>query len=239
MVISDFFSIFAPDLSNKVMKRIVMALVCLMTMVIGINAQNWSLEAKQNAIRIVKCNLKAPSTFILTNAYGEKIPVAKMSATYMAERTEYDSVMHCRYASVVDSIEYIYSKETGVLLDSTKYESYKEIGIDSITYHKRVYPSCYRCDFYYEAQNSFGGMIQNRAVVYVTKNEIPSRFIDYDSRRVIVRKVSKRNVFKPVPVPSIKRIKTYIDETAFTYELSKEGVLNRLMKMVDRINSGK
>lgn len=207
-----------------------MVLACLMTMVIGVNAQNWSLEAKQNAIRIVKCNLKAPSTFILTNAYGEKIPVAKMSATYMAERIEYDSVMHCRYASVVDSIEYIYSKETGVLLDSTKYESYKEIGIDSITYHKRVYPSCYRCDFYYEAQNSFGGMVQNRAIVYVGKNQYVSRFIDYDSRMVIVYKVGKKNVFKPVSLPPIKRVKTYVSRKR-DKRVSKEDMIDVATKL--------
>ena len=107
------------------MKKLFMVLVCLMTMVLSGNAQGWSLQAKQNAVNTVRCRLKAPSTFILTDYYGNKIPVSKISATYMKEKIEYDSVFYGKDASIVDSIEYVLDK-TGKIVDSLVYTSYKK-----------------------------------------------------------------------------------------------------------------
>lgn len=195
------------------MKKIMLVIFCLVAMVLNVNAQNWSLEAKQNAVRAIKCKLKSPSSFVLTNQYGEKIPVSNIHAEYFGEKVEYDSIVYGKDASVIDSIEYICDKTSGKIIDSLVYTSYKTIGIDSIVYKKRVYFPCYKCVFYYEAQNSFGGMRQDFAVVYITKNEYVSRYLDYDSRRFTDYKIKTKHVSMLVPTPPIKRTKTFVGRT--------------------------
>ena len=198
------------------MKKLMMAIVCLMTTVISVNAQNnWSLQAKQNAVRIIKCTLKSPSSFILTNSFGEKIPVSEVSATYMGKEIEYDSIIYGKPSLITDSIEYIYDDKTKELIDSLVYTSNKYLitDIDSIIYYKRVYSPCYKCSFYYEAQNSYGGMTQEFAVVYVRKDEFVSKCLDYNYnyRKFIDYKIGKKtNGIKSPTLPKVKIIKTYM-----------------------------
>lgn len=190
------------------MKKLFMILVCLVA-TINVYSQNWSMEAKQNAVKAIRCKLKAPSTFVLTDYYGNKIPISKVNVEYLKGYVVYDSIMYGKDGSIVDSIEYIYDKQSNKLTDSLVYTSYKTIGIDSIEYYKWVYPPCYKCSFYYEAQNSFGGMMQGYAVVYITENEHISKFCEYNTRASTMVKIGKKDVFRAIHTPPIKIIKSY------------------------------
>lgn len=194
------------------MKKLIMVFVCLMA-IVSVSAQNWSMEAKHKAVKSIKCKLKAPSTFILTDCYGNKIPVSKILATYVCEKNIVDSIIYGKDDSVIDSIEYICDKKTGEVIDSLTYTSIKTVYIDSIEYYKWVYPACYKCTFYYEAQNSFGGMVQNFAVVYITKGAYVSKFTDYETRHetATMVKIGKKNVFKRTNTQPVKVINTYVE----------------------------
>lgn len=184
------------------MKRLIMAIVCLMTMVVSVNAQNWSLQAKQNAVKIIKSKLKSPSSFVLTNEYGERISVNKINAEYFKQEIEYDSIVCIDYEQVIDSIEYIYDYKNRII-DSLMYYSYRD-RIDSIVYYKKIYYPCYKCRFYYEAQNSYGGMVQDFAYVYVTKNAFISKYLDYEERPYLRKRISSKQVSeRPLQKPKI------------------------------------
>lgn len=58
------------------MKRLLWLIVCLMTMVLSVNAQKSNLlRIRQAAINFHKTTLKAPSTFILTDRYGNRVSI--------------------------------------------------------------------------------------------------------------------------------------------------------------------
>ena len=203
-----------------------MILVCLMAMAVSVNAQNWSLQAKQNAVKIIKSKLKSPSSFMLTDAYGNRIPLSKIRATYIHESIEYDSMVYYKDEFAIDSIIYICDKITNIIVDSLVYESYRNLMIDSVVYLKRVYPACYKCSFYYEAQNSYGGMVQDFATVYVEKNGCVSR--NYETYRYRTYKIGKKNVFKQLPNPPIKIKKVGLER------LSKINAMTTYHKILDK-----
>lgn len=210
------------------MKKILLLFACLMAMTVSVNAQNWSLQAKQNAVKIIKSKLKSPSSFILTDAYGNRIPLNKIRATYIHESIEYDSIVYYKDEFAIDSIIYICDKITNIIVDSLVYESYRNLMIDSVVYIKRVYPACYKCSFYYEAQNSYGGMVQDFAVVYVEKNEYVSRYFNYETCHYRTYKIGKKNVFKQLPNPPIKIKKVGLDR------LSKIRAMTAYDKIFDK-----
>ena len=210
-----------------------MTLVCLMTITMNANAQNMT-SLKQGAVNFIRENCKAPSTFILTNKLGIKIPTQSIKCETIKEHETYDSMYV--YGTVIDSIivckhnlgedpfhyrvenSISISLETGIYIGSlpkprlTKREAgfsfglwekeiikerNKEIRVDSFTfansykfafrdtlvykhkdkiigkkYMKYNYNTTYRFCFYYEAQNSMGGLVQNFAEVnYDTKTK--------------------------------------------------------------------
>ena len=72
------------------MKKVLWLIVCLMTMVVSVNAQNL-LKIKQMALNEYKSTLYAPSKFILTDYYGNRISVGQLKATYL--KAEYDTTI--------------------------------------------------------------------------------------------------------------------------------------------------
>ena len=71
------------------MRKVLWFIVCLMAMVVSVNAQNL-LKIKQMALNEYKSTLYAPSKFILTDYYGKRISVGQLKATYL--KAEYDTI---------------------------------------------------------------------------------------------------------------------------------------------------
>ena len=61
------------------MKKVLWLIVCLMTMVSSVNAQDYKdvkyRKIKEAAVKAFKSNLIAPSKFILANSNGEEITI--------------------------------------------------------------------------------------------------------------------------------------------------------------------
>lgn len=187
-----------------------MAIVCLMTM-ISVNAQGFREKAIKDAIKEVRLNLKAPSTFILTDAYGYKIPVSKVSATFLKEKVEYCTMACGEYVHTIDSIDYLYTVDS-VFVDSIVHTSYKH-SKDSIEYIKVIYPAQYKVSFFYEAQNSLGGMVQGHAEYYVTRDCVhSSRF--YYNKTLRTEKNPNVNVIND----NVKKTYSYIYKPKKTNE---------------------
>lgn len=80
------------------MKKFICVFVCLMTMVVSANAQNL-LKIKQLALNEFKQSLNAPSQFILTDKYGNRISVSQLDAAYL--KATYDTIKKYDCDSVV------------------------------------------------------------------------------------------------------------------------------------------
>ena len=78
------------QITIEIMKKVLWLIVCLMTMVVSVNAQNL-LKIKQMALNEYKSTLYAPSKFILTDYYGNRISVGQLKATYL--KAEYDTTI--------------------------------------------------------------------------------------------------------------------------------------------------
>lgn len=76
------------------MKKFIMALVCLMTMVVSANAQDYKdvkyHKIKEVAVKAFKSNLIAPSKFILADLNGEEITIDDLYVSVKEEKTEGD-----------------------------------------------------------------------------------------------------------------------------------------------------
>ena len=203
------------------MKKLIMAIVCLMTM-ISANAQNIN-EIKQGAVNFIKRTCKAPSTFILTDEYGNKISVNKINCFLEKGKITYDSVVissdlivdsvlyyktgHAN-GRVLKSVKHVYNKKYGedkesdvLIVDKNIFSNFKDYKYDSVVYShyeaaekayvKRIYNNTYKIYFCYEAQNSYGGMIQNRALIcydLVTKEYYTGWDVVYTTKQISITK---------------------------------------------------
>lgn len=86
------------------MKKFICVFVCLMTMVVSANAQNL-LKIKQLALNEFKQSLNAPSQFILTDKYGNRISVSQIPTKYYKAYVSLDTI--CFYNQ--DVIKYVCS----------------------------------------------------------------------------------------------------------------------------------
>ena len=63
------------QITIEIMKKVLWLIVCLMTMVLSVNAQDYKdvkyHKIKEAAVKAFKSNLIAPSKFILANSNGE------------------------------------------------------------------------------------------------------------------------------------------------------------------------
>ena len=73
------------------MKKVLWLIVCLMTMVSSVNAQDYKdvkyRKIKEAAVKAFKSNLIAPSKFILANSNGEEITIDDLYISVEEERT--------------------------------------------------------------------------------------------------------------------------------------------------------
>ena len=74
------------------MKKVLWLIVCLMTMVSSVNAQDYKdvkyRKIKEAAVKAFKSNLIAPSKFILANSNGEEITIDDLYISVEEEKTE-------------------------------------------------------------------------------------------------------------------------------------------------------
>ena len=74
------------------MKKVLWLIVCLMTMVLSVNAQDYKdvkyHKIKEAAVKAFKSNLIAPSKFILANSNGEEITIDDLYISVEKEKTE-------------------------------------------------------------------------------------------------------------------------------------------------------
>jgi TonB family protein len=119
-----------------------------MTMVISANAQN--MEAiKKAALNHFKRSLIAPSQFVLTDTYGNRISHNQLKTSFCKEIFEYDTLY--------------YTKLDGII-------HYKIKNYDSIQIAKKIFLSCYEVKIIGDARNRIGGYEQIAERVFVTKN---------------------------------------------------------------------
>ena len=78
------------QITIEIMKKVLWLIVCLMTIAVSAKAQNL-LKIKQMALNEYKSTLYAPSKFILTDYYGNRISVGQLKATYL--KAEYDTTI--------------------------------------------------------------------------------------------------------------------------------------------------
>lgn len=132
---------------------------------VNVNAQGFREKAIKDAIRELRLNLKSPSTFILIDMYGYKIPTSKVSTTFIKEETETYKIPCGSMRHDVDSIDYLYTVDS-IFVDSVVYTTYRS-SMDSIEHIRTTYPPQYKVSFFYESQNSYGGMVKDFATYYV------------------------------------------------------------------------
>lgn len=123
------------------MKKVLWLIVCLMTMVVSVNAQDYKdvkyHKIKEAAVEAFKSNLIAPSKFILSDKNGNKISIDDLYVSIEKEKTEIEEV---------------------------------EIG-DSVVTFEKYYPLCWVVLVEGDAMNRAGGYGHTSGVVYVNGNE--------------------------------------------------------------------
>ena len=144
------------------MKKVLWLIVCLMTMALSANAQKTDLmRVRQAAVNYHKTTLKAPSTFILTDRYGNKISINSIQVKFVkGYSTEYEKREQIFRGEKKDALSSI-----GFVLWSPYETEYDPS--DSISIYKRTFKDVYKVSFVGESQNSYGGMVSNRHVYYV------------------------------------------------------------------------
>ena len=146
------------------MKKVLWLIVCLMTMVMSVNAQKTDLmRVRQAAVNYHKTTLKAPSTFILTDRYGNKISInsiqVKFVKGYSTEYEKREQIFRGEKKDALSSIGFVLWSPYGTEYDPS----------DSISIYKRTFKDVYEVSFVGESQNSYGGMVSNRHTYYVDK----------------------------------------------------------------------
>ena len=142
------------------MKKVLWLIVCLMTMVVSVNAQKTDLmRVRQAAVNYHKTTLKAPSTFILTDRYGNKISINSIQVKFVKG-----------YSTEYEKREQILREQKKDTLSSIGFVLFPEYDpSDSISIYKRTFKDVYEVSFVGESQNSYGGMVSNRHTYYVDK----------------------------------------------------------------------
>lgn len=129
------------------MKKLFMAIVCLMAMVINVDAQVNMLKIKQVALNKFKSTLIAPSQFVLTDEYGNKISVNNIKVIYEKQVINYDTLYYS---------------------DLYEYGTYcRPKSFDSIEVIKKVFQPIYKVLIIGDGRNRMGGYEQIREAVYV------------------------------------------------------------------------
>ena len=161
-----------------------MAIVCLMT-VISANAQVNMLKIKQVALNDFKSTLIAPSQFVLTDEYGNRISVNRIKAVYEKQTINYDTLYYS---------------------DVYEYGTYnKPKSFDSIEVIKRVFQPIYKVSIIGDGRNRMGGYEQMHKDVYVdskynTYDHSPYKEYTVSSNRVTERlyKTTEKKTFDVV-----------------------------------------
>lgn len=123
------------------MKKVLWLIVCLMTMVLSVNAQDYKdvkyHKIKEAAVKAFKSNLIAPSQFVLVDRSGKKITIDDLYVKLEKETSE------------------VISKET----------------TDSIITYKKIYKECWVVLVEGDAMNRVGGYKHTSGLVYVYGTE--------------------------------------------------------------------
>lgn len=169
------------------MKKVLWLIVCLMTMVLSVNAQKADLmRVRQAAVNYHKTTLKAPSTFILTDAYGNKLPMASIKPTFIKGKTE----TYEKRPDVCNEKETIYDAEIN---ENCWYShiscQYNHYPSDTLNTYEKVYADVWEVSFIGESQNSYGGMVSNHHKYYVDKNYEVYESIPFE-KKVVSKKYS-------------------------------------------------
>jgi len=151
------------------MKRFIMALVCLMTMVVSANAQDYKdvkyHKIKEAAVEAFKSNLIAPSKFILSDKNGNKISIDDLYVSVENEKVE------------IDTISYKWGIEWSIDINDA----------DSVVVYERYYERCWVVLIYGDAMNRMGGYKQTTGLIYVYGTE--DYPIAYSERRCKTKKI--------------------------------------------------
>jgi len=174
------------------MKKVLWLIVCLMTMVLSVNAQKPNLmRIRQAAINYHRTTLKAPSTFILTDVYGNKVPMTSIKPTFIKGKTETCEIRESVRISCDGSVN-------GIHIGCCKYAP-----SDTLNTYEDVYEDVWEVSFIGESQNSYGGMVSNYHKYYVDKNynvyeRIPfkTKLISREYKPIERCKLCKREVYK-------------------------------------------
>jgi len=122
-----------------------MFLVCLMA--ITVNAQVNMFKIKQVALNKFKSTLVAPSQFVLTDEYGNRISVNNIKVVYEKQVINYDTLYYS---------------------DLYAYGTYcKPNSYDSIEVIKKVFQPIYKVLIIGDGRNRMGGYEQIRKAVYI------------------------------------------------------------------------
>lgn len=149
-----------------------MALVCLMTMVMSVNAQN---NIRKAALNKFKTTLVAPSQFILTDSYGNRTNINKIPAYWCDKRTETYTVF-LDGGPLYDSD--MVSKGTAEMAahkireDIIKIVEEVDTLCPKIKIITRNYIPVYAVTITGDARNRMGGYEQINSIIYVDKNNV-------------------------------------------------------------------
>lgn len=153
------------------MKKFVMAIVCLMTMVLCVNAQNeWKdpkyRKIKEAALNEFKSNLIAPTQFILSTSDGKRITVDELWFSEQEEEIKLDTVY---YRNGNDYNRHINRA-------------------DSIVIYEKVYPHHWDVLVHGDAMNRAGGYKHTSGIICVYGTEEYPYARDFFNRKCITRR---------------------------------------------------
>ena len=126
--------------------------------------------ARQEAVKYIKRHLVCPSSFKMTDRYGNTIPQSKASCVFQKAEEKRENRRSFRTVyNVPDSVYYYYTI-TGELIDSIVWSNPLATTTNIYNDCKVNYPAHYVVKFYYEANNRAGGREQYSAKIYYYQN---------------------------------------------------------------------